>query len=209
MKMVENVVATLVVIAILAGLAYGIWGMIQLWDLYGLLSPQTRLIVLTGGAVLIIGALIIAGGVRAAVRTLVKGRLNDRRLVVYSEILARYAENGGLPEHKAEVAELGSGKDTVTTLTAEFTLLASPSVLAANEKVVEVLRDSRDHQDGLNDPMRNLIKAMRRELGHHVGEEELGLSWISRKDTAGAAHSKSGLTARTSFVPPRGTEHRH
>ncbi len=158
MKVLVNVLATVIAIAILSALVYGLYlGGGYLWARLGELHTAVRTALLTGMATVLLGSLIIAAGLRAAARSIAQGRLSGDKLALYRALLHHHRTALGAPgAHQQVPGDLGL----------ELGLLGSVSVIEAHARLcaglIEPASSPRPSQDGLAD----LLKAMRRDLGY-------------------------------------------
>ena len=169
MKSLVNALAVVIVMAILAACAYGLyWGGGYLWERIGELEATTRVVLLTAVAALLLAALIVAAGLRSAARGIGQGRLLEHRLDLYRELFDRH-------RCALTVAEGHRGERAPEALDFELSLLAGASVMDAHFRLCEAVRDPAASPRKSEAALAELLKAMRRDLGHAQSLDEAKL----------------------------------
>ena len=198
MKIVVDTLAVVVVLLIIAALFYGgVWGLMRLGELYGLLEVQLRTVLLTSAATVIVAAMIVAGGMRGAARLLMGRPLNDRRLGLYPEIISTYVVLLG--ESRPSTSQVRSVLQAISALEPELILIADASVVEANAKVASLLGSEDLQREALAEALGNLTAAMRKELRHPITHEEWKIDWgrvLCGKDRKGVQPSPVNEASR-------------
>jgi len=161
MKTSLVLVIVILVLAVFGGIFYGgYYAVGYLWDLYASLDAVIRIVLLSSMAVLLIGSLIIASAVKASALAASKDSLREAKLNLYKSLLGLYEQYIANPQQgTAEIlAKLGK-------LESEVLILASNSVLNIHGKLQSALNSHEDEKI-LTDLLQQLIKSIRRDLGH-------------------------------------------
>lgn len=161
MKTSLALVVFTLVLAVFGGIFYGGYYAIDyLWDLYASLDSVTRIVLLSSMAAVLVGSLIIAGAIKASTQAVSKNRLIEAKLNLYMSLLGLYEQYIANPQQ--EKTEILS---KLSKLESEMLILASNSVLNIHGKLESAI-NSHDDEIILNDLLQQLIKSIRRDLGH-------------------------------------------
>lgn len=181
MKTLVNTLALSILISLLAATAYGLyWGGGYLWERLAVIDAPLRVLLLAGSATAILVALILVAGRRSAARHHARGRLAGDRLNLYRELLAR--DHAAMRGARSTTDHLAGG-----SLDIELALLATAPVVDAHVKFLQALREPDTSRAALEDGLTNLLREMRRDLGH---DDSLTRLWLSDDGTfsEGPAH---------------------
>ena len=161
MKTSLTLIVIALVIAVFGGIFYGGYHAFGfLWDLYASLDAVIRIVLLSSMAALLMGSLIIAGAVKASAQAARKEGLLEAKLNLYKSLLELYEQYIASPQQgKTEILE------KLAKLGPEMMILASNSVLNIHGKLESAI-DSREDREILNGLLEQLIKSIRRDLGH-------------------------------------------
>ncbi len=151
----------MLVLAVIGAIFYGgYYAVGYLWGLYASLDVVIRIVLLSSVAALLIGSLIIAGAVKASTRAAKKARLMEAKLNLYKSLVRLYEQSITNPqEGKTEILE------KLSKLKSEVLILASSSVLNIHGKLESYLNGHQEDNE-LTDLYQQLIKCIRRDLGH-------------------------------------------
>jgi len=175
MKTSLALVVFTLVLAVFGGIFYGGYYAIgYLWDVYASLDAVIRIVLLSSMAALLVGSLIIAGAIKASSQAARKDRLMEAKLNLYMSLLGSYEQYIANPQQaKTEILSKLSGLDT------EVMILASNSVLNIHGKLESAI-NSHDDEIILNDLLQQLIKSIRRDLGHGPIYDDSKLKCLAR-----------------------------
>jgi hypothetical protein len=177
MRLLTNLLSTAVILAIVAAMSYSAyWGYGYLGSVYETLEPMPKVLLGTVMVGLILAVLTVVGGLRSAARINAKGRLLGRRADIYRDLLAAYklliTKNDRNENGRTEVIE------TIASLNLEMSLFAGNDVIAANESMERILILDESRANEAEEAMLELVRAMRRDLGHAGGGDDAWLRWL-------------------------------
>ena len=174
MKSIFTIVLVLTVIgAIFYG---GYYAIDSLWLLYSELESVVRIVLLSSMAVVLVGSFIVAGAIKTMAFANNKGRLMEAKLNLYKSLVAlyeQYVSNEKQPSQKEKTEILTSLKK----LESEMLILASSSVLSIHGKLETELHDQQGREK-LVSLFQQLIKSIRRDLGHGKNYDETKLKFL-------------------------------
>lgn len=174
MKVLANLTAVLIVTFVIAAVAYaGYWVVRDLMEGYPLLDLTTRATLAGVAASALAVGVVVAAGLRSAARLLLRGRLVESRLQLYQQVLSSclplVERVAGRPPRRTEAlaesrAALGQG----------LVLLGGPAVIKAHA----ALR-AADSVAEIDARFGELLREMRRELGHPATYQDSQLLWTA------------------------------
>ena len=176
MKSIFTLTGALVAIAAVGTVFYaGYLAIVYLWHVYAELDTVVRIILLSIMVTLMIAALIISGAIKTVGLTASKG-LSGAKLQLYKSMVEAY---------KPYFSYLGQPSqqccsEVLTRLTefeAEAQILSAGDVLGIHRKLESALRNG-DERDQVDKLFQNLIKSIRRDLGHAPSHIESKLSFL-------------------------------
>ena len=174
MKTLVNLTAMVLVIALLVGLGYGVfWSYGHFGEVYGILQPAQKIILFTALLGGLFCVLILVGGIRSAARIGAQGRLLDRKVDLYRNLLSGYGSL--LASNRRLDSRLDQAADAIESLGFELTLIAGSKVIAANERLQKVVQLDQSEAGMVEEARLALVAAMRRELGHGSDGDETRL----------------------------------
>jgi hypothetical protein len=169
--------STAVVLAIIAVVSYSAyWGYGYLGSVYETLGPTQKVLLGTVMVGLILSVLTVVGGLRSAARINAKSRLLGRRADIYRDLLAAY---------KLLITNIGRNEiggteviETIASLNLEMSLFAGNDVIAANESMERILILEESRASEAEEAMLELVRAMRKDLGHAGSGDDTWLRWL-------------------------------
>ena len=181
MKSILTLIAVIVVLGIISALFYGAFNVIgYLWSIYSELELVVRIVLLSSMAVVLVGSFIVAGAIKTMALTNNKGRLMEAKLNLYKSLVGlyeQYISNEKQPSQKEKSEILISLKE----LESEMLILASSSVLGIHGKLETELHDQHCREK-LISLFQQLIKSIRRDLGHGKNYDETKLKFLINSD---------------------------
>jgi flagellar motor component MotA len=192
MKSLLTITGVLVFLAALAAGLYGCYlALGSLWNLYMELDAVIRLVLLSSIATLLIAATIIGGSIKKAVSVNNKGQLVKAKLELYKPVIQSYQQyiKAIYPlTQQVQTESLAKLND----LDIEMMVLASSPVMDAHHKLHNALGSHQDENLALL--LQQLIKAMRRDLGHGVDYGKSRQEFLGAAEPAGnAQHPSHGI----------------
>jgi len=192
MKTSLILVIVMLVLAVFGGIFYGGYYAIgYLWDVYASLDSVIRIVLLSSMAAVLVGSLIIAGAVKSSTQVARKDRLIEAKLNLYMSLLGLYEQYIANPQQgKAEILS------KLSKLESEMMILASNSVLNIHGKLESAI-NSHDDEIILNDLLQQLIKSIRRDLGHGPIYDDSKLKClITPRQVKNADSSNTGVSIK-------------
>lgn len=188
MKTLANLIATTIVLAIVAALFYGAYlGSVEVWSVMSALSFETRTVLLFVAAVALLATTIIAASLRRASRTVMRARSASERLAVYSGLLHALMSDGqSTPTSDGEILQPGDFER-------DLLLLAGGKVLKAYYALQETLEDGHAGPEQQSLALNSLVGAMRNDLGHSYEYADFAPWAKSSSDSANRGSRGSGL----------------
>ena len=186
MKTSLALVVFMLVLAVLGAIFYGgYYAIAYLWDLYASMDAVIRIVLLSSMAALLAGSLIVAGAVKASSQAAGKDRLLEAKLNLYMSLIGLYEQYIARPQQGT--AEILS---RLSRLDSEVMILASNSVLSIHGKLESAINN---HADGkiLSDLFQQLIKSIRRDLGHGPIYDDSKLKCLITSSQVGNADSSN------------------
>lgn len=178
MKVLASIVAIAIATFLLVVVAYvGYWAVRDLMEGYPLLELSTRATLAGIAASALVLGLVVAAGLRSAARLQLQGRLVESRRDLYRRVLAVCLP---LVEHTAGRPSVRTSalRESLTALGPDLVLVGGPAVIKAHV----ALRAAVERVDGtaeIESRLGELLREMRRELGHPATFEESRLAWLA------------------------------
>jgi hypothetical protein len=177
MKSLYTLTGILIVITAIGALFYGGYlGLIFLWQVFAELEFVVRTVLLSAMSVIVIGALIVASAIKTAGASEGKQQLAIRKLDLYKSLIDIYkpvfesAEPASHLQHSDVLSKLRA-------LDTEMQLLSVSQVLTLHSKLTSALQNRENHEQ-TDSLFRQLIKAIRRDLGQAPGYDESKLKFL-------------------------------
>jgi hypothetical protein len=153
----------------------GYLAIVYLWQVYAGMDTSVRIILLSAMATVLIGALIIAGAIKTSGISSDKTLL-DAKLRLYMSLVAAYKALFTSRDQPSQQIY----SDVLTSLSmieSDMQILSAAAVLENHEKLETALH-SREGRDRVNELFQNLIKSIRRDLGHAPSHIESKLNFL-------------------------------
>lgn len=172
MKILANVVAVVITVFLLAVAAYaGYWAVRDLFEGYPLLDPTTRVLLAGAAASALVLGVVVAAGLRSAARLLFQGRLVESKRELYRRVLAACRPQvERATGHSA--SRSGMPGESPAVLAQDLVLLGGPAVIRT-----WLALQAADVPAEIEARFGELLREMRRELGHSATFEESRLGW--------------------------------
>ncbi len=169
MKFLLTLTGVLIIFAAIAAMCYAAYlGAAYLWQFYASLDELIRTLTLSAMSTVLIAAMIISAAIKSSARTSSKAQLMEAKLCLYKHLVET--------ETRQEFEELK----------AEMQILSSSSVLEAYAKLDQAML-AGESTDIL---FKQLIKSMRRDLGHGSGYDENRLKFLLASNLQRATESQ-------------------
>lgn len=172
MKSIVTIIGVLIVLASIGALLYGGYhGINYLWAVYARLDDVIRIVLLSGIAVIVLASVIIASAFKKSAESAARNSLLVTKLALYKQLFAVYDEIVKLKNNGEKInASEYIGK--LARLKSELVLLGSGSVLETHRKLENLLSANSEDYNKLNGLLNQLVKNIRRDLGHRQSLEE-------------------------------------
>ena len=180
MKKIFTMFGVLLALSVLGAGLYGCYLAVgYLWSLYTDLDAVIRLALLSSMAALLLASMIVAGSIRKAAQLNSSSHLMEAKLNLYKSVVETYQQYPGVlhtPTQQTRVESIAG----LQQLEAELTILASAPVIEAQRKLQTAIETKET--DSLAILFQQLIKSIRRDLGHGSGYDESKLRFLKQDD---------------------------
>lgn len=184
MKPILTIFGVFLFIAALVASLYGCYlAAGYLWNLYAELDAVIRLVLLSSLAVLLLASLIIAGSIKKAAQIKNKSQLIEAKLKLYPLVVQSYQQymtSTGPTAQKIKTESLTK----LNELETDLMLLASSSVIEIHRKLQAALDEYESESFALL--VQQLIKSIRRDLGHASHYDESKLKFLLHASETGS-----------------------
>lgn len=171
MKTLSGLLLVVLGFAILAGLIYGGYYLVEtLWTYYTALEFTVRVILLSAMASIFFAAVIVAASIKSSAKIALTSPVISEKIALYKKLIEiQFSTNG---------ASKGLEQLRPTAV-----LLASGSVLEIVEKIISLADDDNNYDGKLNGLYSQLIKNIRLEMGHKstIGDPKIQQLFTARK----------------------------
>jgi uncharacterized protein YciI len=147
------------------------------------MDAVVHLVLLSSMAALLLASMIVAASIKKAAQLNSSGRLMQAKLKIYQSVIEVYRHYLGV-ELQPSPAELVA---RLNQLEAELTILASGPVIEAHRKLQVALEEKQE--DNFAWLFQQLVKSIRRDLGHGSGYDESKLRFLMQAE--GETHSSA------------------
>ena len=180
MKTIFTMFGVLVALGALGAGLYGCYlGAGYLWGFYADLDAVIRLVLLSSIVALLLASMIVSGSIRKAAQLNSSSRLMEAKLNLYRSIVEVYQQFPGAlhaPTQQTRAESIAK----LHQLETELTILASGHVIEAQRKLQKAVEDKE--VDSLTMLFQQLVKSIRRDLGHGSGYDESKLRFLRQED---------------------------
>jgi hypothetical protein len=178
MKTIFTMFGVLVALGALGAGLYGCYLVAgYLWGFYADLDAVFRLVLLSSIVALLLASMIVAGSIRKAAQLNSSSRLMEAKLNLYKSVVEAYQKNPGVlpaPTRQMQAESIAR----LQQLEAELTILASGPVIEAQRKLQTAFEGNET--DSLATLFQQLVKSIRRDLGHGSGYDESKLRFLGQ-----------------------------
>jgi hypothetical protein len=164
MKTAGTVIAILLLVAVTAGILYGIMGGYQmLATRWGVLSDDSQAAMIILSAILIICTLFLSSSIRSQVRK--RGLTGTGKTLAYNDFIRWYSE---LKNKRADAVDATSFKP----LRNQLVLWGGHHVVEQTLLLADILNDSADNPDQIITQAQKVFGEIKRELGYRSRQPE-------------------------------------
>lgn len=157
-----------------------------LWTFYADMDAVVRLVLLSSMAALLLASMIVAASIKKAAQLNCNSRLMKAKLNLYKSVVEAYQQYPGAL-HAPTQQTWTEPTARLHQLEAELTILASGPVIEAHRKLQVVLEEKQE--DNFAPLFQQLVKSIRRDLGHGPGYDESKLRFLMQAE--GETHSST------------------
>ena len=187
MKTIFTMFGVLLALSVLgAGLYGGYLAAGYLWDFYADLDAVIRLVLLSSMTALLLASMIVAGSIRKAAQLNSNSRLMKSKLNLYKSVVEAYQQYPSMlhaPTQQTRTESIAR----LHQLETELAILASGPVIEAHRKLQVALEEKQE--DNFARLFQQLVKSIRRDLGHGSGYDESKLRFLMQAE--GETHSNT------------------
>ena len=177
MKTITTLLVVIIVTGIIFSIIYGGYlGVSYLWSEYLLLDFAIRTVLLSSMAVILLGAIMIAGAIKSAAQLANRRQLMEAQLEIYKPLVHLFEQylvndQGSTPKIITELLE------KLANLESDLLILASGPVLDVHGKLVNAIGE-QDSDENVNRLFQQLVRNIRRDLGHGPSSNESRLKFL-------------------------------
>lgn len=165
MKSLFTLAGVLLGIAAIVAVFYGGYlAIVYLWQVYSELDAVVRIVLLSTMAAVLIGALLIAGAIKASGLAANRGQLMEAKLRLYKS-LVEICEPYFASIDQSQKQTYAEMLDKLSEIEAEMQILSAGPVLESYGKLETAFRN-RDEGEQARKLFQKLIIDIRRDLGH-------------------------------------------
>ena len=154
MKTISGLFVVLLSLALLAAILYGGYYVVQtVWVYLAMLELETRILLLSGIAGVLLSSLIVAAAIKSSAKTAAVSAVTTEKLALYKKLIEiSFGATNAIEQLKK--------------LKPDVVLLASSTVVEVYEKIVATTPGDAATKSGLEGLYSQLVKSIRQDLGH-------------------------------------------